>query len=333
MIPKIDTWANPEYFWLLLAIPLLLVWYWFRHNNSNPEVRFSGLRVFSDMPASPKTWLIHSLFVLRILAIALLIVALARPQSTSSKQNIHIEGIDIVMALDVSGSMLARDFKPDRLEAAKEVAGEFIEKRPNDRVCLVIFSGEAFTQVPLTTDHKMIYDLFREVKSGMIEDGTAIGDGLATSVSRLKDSDAISKVIILLTDGVNNAGSLDPLSAAELAKMFGIRVYTIGVGSKGFAPYPVQDQFGRISLQQMEVQIDEELLQQIAALTGGQYFRATDNEGLREVYDQIDKLEKSKIDITEFRKKHEMFLSFALWALAIFVLEITLRYLYFRLLP
>ena len=330
---KFDTWANPEYFWLLLVIPLLIAWYWFRHKNSNPEVRFSGLRVFSDMPGSPKTWLIHSLFVLRILAITLLIVALARPQSTSSKQNIHIEGIDIVMALDVSGSMLARDFKPDRLEAAKEVAKEFIEKRPNDRVCLVIFSGEAFTQVPLTTDHSMIYDLFREVESGMIEDGTAIGDGLATSVSRLKDSDAISKVIILLTDGVNNSGSLDPLSAAELAKMFGIRVYTIGVGSEGYAPYPVQDQFGRISMQQMEVQIDEELLQQIAALTGGQYFRATDNEGLREVYDQIDKLEKSKIDITEFRKKHEMFLSFALWALAIFVLEITLRYLYFRLLP
>ncbi|RLD37742.1 MAG: aerotolerance regulator BatA, partial [Bacteroidetes bacterium] len=218
-------------------------------------------------------------------------------------------------------------------EAAKEVAASFISKRPNDRVSLVIFSGEAFTQVPLTTDHNMIYDLFREVKSGMIEDGTAIGDGLATAVSRLKDSDAISKVIILLTDGVNNSGSLDPLSAAELAKMFGIRAYTIGVGSMGYAPYPVQDQFGRMSLQQMEVQIDEELLQQIAALTGGQYFRATDNEGLVEVYDQIDKLEKSKIDIQEFRKKHEMFLPFALWALAIFILEITLRYLYFRQLP
>ncbi|MCF6169868.1 MAG: VWA domain-containing protein [Bacteroidales bacterium] len=333
MIPRIDTWANPEYFWLLLVIPLLIAWYWFRNKNSHPDVLFSGLRVFSDMPKSPKTWLVHALFVLRIIALALLIVALARPQSTSSKQNIHIEGVDIVMALDVSGSMLARDFKPDRLEAAKEVAKEFIAKRPNDRVCLVIFSGEAFTQVPLTTDHQMIYDLFREVKSGMIEDGTAIGDGLATAVSRLKDSDAISKVIILLTDGVNNSGSLDPLSAAEMAKMFGIRVYTIGVGSKGYAPYPVQDQFGRISLQQMEVQIDEELLQQIAALTGGQYFRATDNEGLREVYDQIDKLEKSKIDITEFRKKHEMFLAFALWALAIFIVEIMLRYLYFKLLP
>jgi len=330
---NIDTWANPEYFWLLLIIPVLIAWYWFRQKNSNPELRFSGLNLFSGIPRSPKTWLIHGLFGLRMIALALIIVALARPQATSSKQNIHIEGIDIVMALDVSGSMLAQDFKPDRLEAAKEVAASFISKRPNDRVSLVIFSGEAFTQVPLTTDHNMIYDLFREVKSGMIEDGTAIGDGLATAVSRLKDSDAISKVIILLTDGVNNSGSLDPLSAAELAKMFGIRAYTIGVGSMGYAPYPVQDQFGRMSLQQMEVQIDEELLQQIAALTGGQYFRATDNEGLVEVYDQIDKLEKSKIDIQEFRKKHEMFLPFALWALAIFILEITLRYLYFRQLP
>ncbi len=333
MIAKIDTWANPEYFWLLLIIPLLIAWYWFRHRNSNPDLRFSGLAVFAGMPKSPRTWLVHTLFALRMFALALLIVALARPQSTSSKQNIHIEGIDIVMALDVSGSMLARDFKPDRLEAAKEVAAEFISKRPNDRVSLVIFSGEAFTQVPLTTDHRMIYDLFREVKSGMIEDGTAIGDGLATSVSRLKDSDAISKVIILLTDGVNNSGSLDPLSAAELAKMFGIRVYTIGVGSKGYAPYPVQDQFGRVHIQQMEVQIDEDLLKQIAALTGGQYFRATDNKGLRQVYDQIDKLEKSKIDVTEFRKKHEIFLPFALWALALFTLEILLRYLYFRLWP
>jgi len=330
---ELDQWANPEYFYLLLVIPLLVTWYWFRHRNSNPELRFSGLKAFENMPLSPKTWLIHSLFILRLLAITLLIVALARPQDVSSRQNIEIEGIDIVMALDVSGSMLARDFDPDRLEAAKEVADDFIHRRPNDRVSLVIFSGEAFTQVPLTTDHAMITTMFKEVKSGMIEDGTAIGDGLATAASRLQDSEAISKVIILLTDGVNNSGSVDPRSAAEIAKMFGVRVYTIGVGSQGTAPYPVQDQFGRTRMQQMEVQIDEELLKEIAATTGGQYFRAESNKKLKEIYNEIDKLEKSKIDVQEFRRKHEKFLPYALLAAGFFILEIFLRYLYFRRLP
>lgn len=329
----IDTWANPEYLYLLVIVPLLVAWYWFRHKSSSAELRFSGIRVFEGISRSPKTWLMHGLFVLRALAVGLLIVALARPQSVSSRQNIEIEGIDIVMALDVSGSMLARDFTPDRLEAAKEVAHDFIRRRPNDRVALVIFSGEAFTQVPLTTDHAMISTMFREIKSGMIEDGTAIGDGLATSASRLKDSQAISRVIILLTDGVNNSGSVDPRSAAEIAKMFGVRVYTIGVGSQGYAPYPVQDQFGRQRIQQMEVQIDEELLKDIAATTGGQYFRAENNKKLREIYDEIDKLEKSKIDVQEFRRKHEKFLPFALMATGLFVLEILMRYLVFRRLP
>jgi Ca-activated chloride channel family protein len=332
MMFKIDTWANPEFFWLLLLLPVLIVWYWFRHTKSNATLRVSGLELYEDVPTSFKVWFSHILFVLRLLAVALLIIAITRPQSVSSRQNIHIEGIDIVMALDVSGSMLARDFKPDRLEAAKEVAKEFIAKRPNDRVGLVIFSGEAFTQVPLTTDHAMIANLFREVKSGMIEDGTAIGDGLATAISRLQDSEAISKVIILLTDGVNNSGSVDPLSAAEIAKMFGIRVYTIGVGSRGYAPYPVQTIYG-IQMQQMEVQIDEELLQQIAQQTEGRYFRAENNEKLREIYDEIDSLEKSKIDVQEFKRKHEMFLPFALIAIAAFMIEMLLRYLYFRKLP
>ena len=329
----IDTWANPEYLYLLAVLPLLVVWYWFRHRNSSPELSFSGLKAFESIPRSPKTWLVHSLFVLRLLAIGLIIVALARPQSTTSKQNIQIEGIDIVMALDVSGSMLARDFDPDRLEASKEVANDFIRRRPNDRVALVIFSGEAFTQVPLTTDHAVISSIFKEVRSGMIEDGTAIGDGLATAASRLKDSKAISKVIILLTDGVNNSGSVDPRSAAEIAKMFGVRVYTIGVGSQGTAPYPVQDQFGRTRIRQMEVQIDEELLKEIAAMTGGQYFRADNNQKLKEIYNEIDKLEKSKIDVQEFKRKHEKFLPLALLAAALFILEILLRYLYFRRLP
>ncbi len=329
---NIDSWANPEYLYLLIAIPLLIVWYWFKYNRNDAELSFSGLEAFSGEAKSRKVYLRHSLFVLRLLALSLLIIAIARPQSTSRRQNVSVEGIDIVLALDVSGSMLARDFKPDRLEASKDIARNFILKRPNDRIGLVIFSGEAFTQVPLTTDHAMIINMFREIKSGMIEDGTAIGDGLATAVSRLKESDAISKVVILLTDGVNNSGSVDPLSAAEIAKLYGVRVYTIGVGSEGYAPYPVQTPFGT-QMQQMKVQIDEDLLKKIATETGGRYFRATGNAKLRQIFNDIDKLEKSKIDIQEFRKKYEMFLPFALLALSLFVLEILLRYLVFRKIP
>lgn len=329
---RIDNWENPELLYLLLVIPLLIIWYYFRHRSNNPALRFSDTSPLQEIKPTIKTYLIHSLFALRVIVIALVIIALARPQSVSTKQNVHIEGIDIVMSLDVSGSMLARDFKPDRLEAAKDVAKEFIAKRPNDRVSLVIFSGEAFTQVPLTTDHQMISNIFEEVQSGMIEDGTAIGDGLATAVSRLQNSDAISKVIILITDGVNNSGSVDPVSAAEMANMFGIRVYTIGIGTQGMAPYPVQTPFGT-QMQQMEVQIDEELLQKIASMTGGQYFRADNNKKLKEIYKEIDTLEKSRIDVQEFRKKHEAFLPFALFAFVALVLEITLRYLVFRRFP
>ncbi len=329
---RIDSWANPDYLYLLILIPLLIVWYWFRYRKTMPDMRFSGLKVFDGIGKTTKARFVHLLFVLRMLTLALLIFALARPQSISSKQNISIEGIDIVFALDVSSSMLARDFKPDRLEAAKNIASKFISKRPNDRVGLVIFSGEAFTQVPLTTDHAMIKTMFKDVKSGMIEDGTAIGDGLATAVSRLKDSKAVSKVIILLTDGVNNAGSVDPLSGAELAKLYGIRVYTIGVGTEGYAPYPVQTPFGT-QMQQMKVQIDENLLKKIADKTGGEYFRATNNRKLKEIFKQIDKLEKSKIDVQEFKKKHEMFFPFALLAFIFFITEITLRYLYFKRMP
>ena len=329
---SIDSWANPGYLYLLAIIPLLIVWYWFRHRNREPEMNFSDLGAFEGETKSSKVWLRHSLFVLRLLALGLLIVAMARPQSTSRKKNISVEGSDIVMALDVSSSMLARDFKPDRLEAAKKIAKNFISKRPDDRIGLVIFSGEAFTQVPLTTDHAMINDMFREIKSGMIEDGTAIGDGLATAVSRLEESDAISKVVILLTDGVNNAGSVDPMSAAEIAKLYGVRVYTIGIGSRGYAPYPVQTAFGT-QMQQMKVQIDEDLLQKIAKETGGHYFRATGNAKLREIFKEIDKLEKSKIDIQEFRKKYEMFLPFALIALGLFIFELLLRYMVFRRIP
>jgi Ca-activated chloride channel family protein len=272
------------------------------------------------------------LFVFRILAVTLLILALARPQSSLSTKDVSIEGIDIVMALDVSTSMLAQDLKPDRLEAAKAVASEFIKGRPNDRVGLVIFSGETFTQVPLTTDHSILENMFKDIKSGMIEDGTAIGDGLATSVNRLKESQAISKVVILITDGVNNAGSVDPLSAAEIAKLYGVRIYTIGVGSMGTAPYPVQTPFG-IQYQNMEVQIDEALLQEVAKATEGMYFRATSNRKLEEIYREIDELEKSKIDVTEFKKKKEEFLPLAIAAILLLILEFLLRNTIFRTIP
>jgi Ca-activated chloride channel family protein len=269
--------------------------------------------------------LIHLPFVLRMLAASLLIVVLARPQSSSSWQDVTTEGIDIVMAIDISGSMLAEDLKPNRLEASKKVAQTFIGNRPNDRLGLVIFAGESFTQCPLTTDHSVILNLFNDVKSGMLEDGTAIGMGLATSVKRLKDSEAISKVVILLTDGDNNSGSIAPATAAEIAKEFGVRVYTIGVGTRGLAPMPYPDAFGRMRYQDVEVKINEELLTRIADMTDGKYFRATDNESLEAVYKEIDELERSKIDVTEYRKRKEEFLPFAIAALLLLACEVLLR--------
>lgn len=328
----IDTWNNPEFLYLLLLIPLLIVWYWFREKNSTPEVRFSGLQSLRGASKNTKARLRHLLFALRLLVIGLLILAVARPQSISSKRNINIKGIDIVLAMDVSGSMLSRDFTPDRIGAAKEIAANFIKHRPNDRIGLVIFSGVAFTQAPLTLDHGMLLQLLKEVHSGMVEDGTAIGDGLATAVSRLQDSKAKSKVIILMTDGVNNMGSIDPLSAAEMAKLYGIRVYTIGIGTEGYAPYPVQTPYG-VQMQRVKVQIDQALLQKIAQSTGGEYFRATDTQSLKKIFDKIDKLEKSKIEIQQFQKKTEKFFPFALLALALFVTEVCLRYLIFKRLP
>ena len=318
------TFAHPDFLYGLIAVPLAILWYVFRHNKQQAFLQFSDTSLFSGYGKSWKVYFRHSLFALRWLAISLLIVSLARPQTSSSKQNMTIEGIDIVLSLDVSGSMLARDLKPDRLEASKEVAAEFIQNRPNDRIGLVIFSGETFTQVPLTTDHSVLRNMFKDIKSGMIEDGTAIGDGLATAVSRLRDSKAISKVVILLTDGVNNAGSVDPMTAAEIAKVFGIRVYTIGVGSYGTAPYPVQTPFG-IQLRDMKVEIDEALLQNIAKQTDGRYFRATSNQKLEDVYKEIDQLERSKIDVTEFKRKHEEFFPLAILALTLLLLEFLLR--------
>jgi Ca-activated chloride channel homolog len=326
------TFAQPNYLFLLLLIPVMVAWYFYRLRKNSADIRVSSTAAFKGVKRSLRLYLYHGLYVLRMLAIILIIIALARPQSSLSRQDITVEGIDIIMAMDVSGSMLAHDFHPDRLEASKAVAMEFIDGRPSDRIGLVIFSGETFTQCPLTTDHAVLKNLFKDIKSGMIEDGTALGDGLATAVNRLRGSKAISKVIILLTDGVNNMGSLDPLSGAEIAKLYGIRIYTIGVGTIGMAPYPVQTPFG-IQLQSMEVKIDEPLLRDVARLTDGKYFRATNNTKLREVYKEIDKLEKSKIDVTEFRKKREEFFLLALLALVFITLEIVLRNTYFRNIP
>ena len=321
--------ANPKLLWLLLLVPLAIIWYILRHKKQEAAVTFSDLKDMAKLPKTGKGFMRHLLFALKMAALALLIVAIARPQSSSTNSTSNIEGIDIVMAMDVSGSMLARDLKPDRLTAAKNVASDFVKDRPGDRMGLVIFSGETFTQVPLTTDHGVMLNMLAEMKNGLIEDGTAIGDGLATAISRLKDSEAVSKVVILLTDGMNNAGSVDPYTAAEIAKLYGIRVYTIGVGSYGTAPYPVQTPFGT-QMQQMKVEIDEKLLSNMAGMTGGKYFRATSNQRLDEIYDEIDKLERSKIEVTEFRRLHEEFYPLVAWALALLLLEFLLRKTIFR---
>ncbi|MBI1807841.1 MAG: VWA domain-containing protein [Ignavibacteria bacterium] len=326
------TFANPEYFLLLLLIPLLVFWYWKKQKSQLVELKVSTVHVFHIAPRSWRQRLRHALFASRVIALVFMTVALARPQSTSRGENVNTEGIDIVLATDISGSMLAEDFRPNRIEAAKKVATDFIEGRPDDRIGLVIFAGESFTQCPLTLDHAVVANLLKQVQSGMIEDGTAIGMGLATAVSRLKESKAKSRVIILLTDGVNNRGFIDPLTASGIAQSFGIRVYTIGVGTQGTAPYPVQTPFG-VQYQNMPVEIDEELLQKIADQTGGKYFRATDNRKLKAIYDEIDRLEKTKIEVTQFRRHKEEFYSAGIFAGMFLLLELLLSQTIFRKTP
>ena len=319
---------NTEFFFLLFIPIALFIWYFFKSKKNTGEIVFSDLHSL-EKTKTIKNKLIHLIYLFKICALILLIIALARPQSSTNWEESTTEGIDIILSMDISGSMLAEDLKPNRLEASKEVAMDFISKRANDRVGLVIFSGESFTQCPLTTDHNVLINLFKDVKSGMVEDGTAIGMGLATAVNRLKESDAISKVIILLTDGVNNKGVVAPFTAAEIAKKFGIRVYTIGVGTEGYAPYPFQTPFG-IQYQDVEVQIDEETLQNIATVTDGKYFRANNNSKLKEIYKDIDKLEKSKIEVTEFHKRSEEFNKFAIPALLLLVLGFILEKTYLK---
>jgi len=316
--------AHPIFLWMLIIVPLMAAWYMWKEKQTYGTFNMSATKGFALKKKSYIGVLRHYGIVLRSLAVILLIIALARPQSSLSWQNSTTEGIDIMIASDISGSMLAEDFKPNRLEAGKQIAIDFIKARPDDRIGLVIFSGESFTQCPLTIDHSVLINLYNDIHNGMIEDGTAIGMGLATAVNRLKDSEAKSKVIILLTDGSNNMGSIAPLTAAEIAKQFGIRVYTVGIGTHGFAPYPVQTPYG-IQYQKMEVDVDEGTLTKIAAATGGKYFRATNNDALKSIYTQIDQLEKAKIDVTQYHKKTELFWPFALVALILLSLEFILR--------
>jgi Ca-activated chloride channel family protein len=324
--------ANPDFFYLLIIIPLLIAYYIFRYKKNKPSLIISTNEGFERTKPTLRVRLRHILFVLRIIILILLIFVLARPQSSSSHRNVSTEGIDIVMALDISTSMLSEDFHPNRVEAAKKTAMTFIDNRKNDRIGLVIFAGESFTQCPVTIDHDVLKNLFKDIKCGMITDGTAIGNGLGTAINRLKDSKAKSKVIILLTDGVNNTGFIAPLTAAEIANTFGIRVYTIGIGTRGVAPYPFQTPYG-IQYQNIPVEIDEALLKQIAQMTDGKYFRTTGNKALENIYSDIDKLEKTRIDVTVYNRRSEEFLPYAIAAAGLFILELLLRFFFFRNIP
>jgi len=326
------TFHNPEYlFLLLLLIPIVFLYVW-KMQRSDASLQISSHQKLAQFPKSLKVKLRHVPFIFRNLALVFIIIAIARPQASNSWRTENTEGIDIMMALDISGTMMAEDLKPNRLEAAKSVASEFILSRPNDNIGLVIFSGESFTQCPLTSDHAVLVNLFKGVNYGLIEDGTAIGLGLANAVSRIKESKAKSKVIILLTDGSNNRGDIAPITAAEIAKTFGIRVYAIGVGSYGVVNIPVPTPMG-IQYQQMQSEFDEKSLQSIAGMTGGKYFRATDNSKLRRIYQEIDQLEKTKINVREYSKKNEQFFLFSLLAFIFLILEVMLRNTLLRRIP
>lgn len=323
------TFANPEYLFLLLLLIPVVGWYIYRLRNADASLQISSTSPFAHRPKTLRLYLLHLPFILRTVCITLLSLALARPQTSNRWQSESTEGIDIMMALDISGTMQAEDLKPNRLEAAKAVATDFVIARPNDQIGLVVFAGESFTQCPLTTDHAVLVNLFKSVKFGMIEDGTAIGLGLANAVNRMKDSQTKSKVIILLTDGSNNRGDIDPLTAAEIARTFGIRVYAIGVGSHGEARVPVQTPLG-VQYMTMDSEFDETTLRNIASTTGGEYFRATDNNSLKSIYEQIDQLEKTKLRVREFSKRSENFAPFLAVALLCLLLEILLRHFVLR---
>ncbi|MDV7137812.1 VWA domain-containing protein [Maribacter sp. TH_r10] len=324
------SFANPEFFWLLLLLPLAILWYFFKRNELSASLRISSIKGFSNVGILPK--LKPLLFIFRLLALAAIIVAMARPQTEDiSTRTKTTKGIDIVMAIDVSSSMLARDLKPNRLSALKEVASDFIKERPNDRIGLVAYAGEAYTKTPITSDKSIVLNSLREITYGQLNDGTAIGMGLATSVNRLKESKAISKIIILLTDGVNNSGFIEPQTAADLAVEYGIKTYTIGLGTNGNALSPIAyNADGSFRYGMRQVEIDEKLLQDIAQATGGQYFRATDNEKLEAIYEEINKLEKTEIEEFKYYKYEEKFRPWVFLAGALLLLEWLLRNTLFR---
>ena len=323
----------PDLFWLLL-IPAFLIghYIWQEVAQRHPHLRVSVLTPWMLTGRSVVAWLRHLSFALRIAAIVLFIVALARPRNQEVVTEVDSEGIDIVLAMDVSTSMLARDLYPDRINASKDIAIEFLSQRRSDRIGIVVFAGESFTQCPLTTDKHTLVTLMNEIKTGLIEDGTAIGNGLATAVNRLVESDAKSRVVILLTDGVNNRGEVAPAMASELAQLYGIKVYTIGVGKEGMAKYPVQTPWG-VQLQDVKVEIDEQLLKDIASATGGKYFRATDNTKLAEIYNEINQMETGRTTITNVVVYEELFLKYLLWALAALMAELILNWFVIRRMP
>lgn len=326
------TFANPEFLWGLVLIPALVYWYIRRHRRAFSDVRFSTLAAFAEARPTWRERMRHAPMVLRMIVIAAVIVGMARPQTTSQGEDIYTEGIDIAMLLDISGSMLAEDFQPNRIKAAKAVAQEFIDGRRNDRIGLVIFAGQSFTQCPMTTDYRVLKDLLRQVEPGMVEDGTAIGMAIAQGVNRLKDGKAKSKVMILLTDGVNNRGEIDPITAAQIAQTFDIRIYTVGVGTVGEAPYPVQTPFGT-RYQNVPVDVDEKTLSSIAAMTGAKYFRAKNNRALKQIYDEIDQLEKTRIEVKSYRSYTERFTPWAWLALAALLLELLVSGVILRKVP
>jgi Ca-activated chloride channel homolog len=326
--------AEKQWFWLLLLLPLMSAWYIWKLKKREAEINYASFKLFKDIKTPLKAKLRHSLFISRLLAMALLITALARPQSRSSWKDVKTEGIDIIFSLDISLSMLAKDFKPNRIEVAKDVITDFIDARPDDRLGLVIFGGQAFTQCPLTTDHKVLKNMFTQVKAGMLDQGTAIGLGLATAVARIKDSNAKSKVIILVSDGVSNVGEVSPLTAGELARTYGVRVYCIGVGSRGKALQPVaQYAPGEYEYDYVDVEIDEKVMTEISEMTEGKYFRATNKESLKNIYTEIDKMEKTIISEKSFSNKAEHFLPWVIAAVLLLLLEFILHFTLFRAIP
>ncbi len=322
----------PYLLFLLLLLPLMFIYQRYYDKRRATTIVYSDVSQFSTARKTLKLRIRKMPDYLRMLAVALIIISIARPQLSSATDEKSIEGIDIVLALDVSTSMLAEDFKPNRLESAKKVAKEFIENRKSDNIGIVVFAGEAYTKCPSTIDHKVLLELLSSTESGQIDDGTAIGDGLATAINRVKDTKTKSKVIILITDGVNNMGAIDPITAASIAKEYNIRIYTIGIGKQGYAPYPYHTPFGK-QYQNVEVKIDEELLKEVATTTGGQYFRSTKNSSLQEIFKEIDKMEKTKIDVSLYKHTKDIGGSFILVVLIILVLEMLLRKSYLRTNP